>query len=72
MQNDEKDRHIAAAAVKAGAQVIVTSNLDDFDRCRRESRLSRRTNFFATYSTSTRLPSWSCWLSKRRISNARP
>src|SRR5258705_11016599 len=30
MKNDEKDRHVAAAAVKAGAQVIVTANVSDF------------------------------------------
>lgn len=30
LQNDAKDRHVVAAAVKAGAQVIVTSNLKDF------------------------------------------
>ncbi len=30
MQNDAKDRHVAAAAVKAGAQVVVTANLKDF------------------------------------------
>lgn len=30
MPNDEKDRHVAAAAVKAGAHVIVTSNIKDF------------------------------------------
>ncbi len=30
MKNQEKDRHVAAAALKAEAQVIVTSNLRDF------------------------------------------
>jgi predicted nucleic acid-binding protein len=30
LHNDEKDRHVVAAAVKAGAQVVVTANLKDF------------------------------------------
>lgn len=30
MRNDEKDRHVAAAALKAKAEVIVTSNIRDF------------------------------------------
>lgn len=30
MRNDPKDRHVAAAAVKAGAQVVVTDNIVDF------------------------------------------
>lgn len=32
MRNDPKDRHVAAAAVKAKAQVIVTLNVRDFRR----------------------------------------
>lgn len=30
MRNDPKDRHVVAVAVKAGAQVIVTANIPDF------------------------------------------
>ncbi len=30
MTNDEKDRHVLAAAVVAGAQHVITSNLSDF------------------------------------------
>ena len=30
LRNDAKDRHVVAAALKAGAQVVTTSNLRDF------------------------------------------
>jgi predicted nucleic acid-binding protein len=32
MTCDEKDRHVLAAAVRSGATVLVTANLDDFPR----------------------------------------
>jgi hypothetical protein len=46
MKNDEKDRHVVAAAVKCGCEVIVTYNLKHFnvehlkpfDVCARGSR----------------------------------
>jgi hypothetical protein len=41
VENDEKDRHVVAAAVKAGAQVITTSNLKDFRTASDAARSSR-------------------------------
>ena len=32
MTNDAKDRHVLAAAVRAGAEIVVTANLQDFPK----------------------------------------
>lgn len=52
MKNDEKDRHVVAAAVKAGAQVIVTSNLRDFRELPDGIEVQPPITFSATCSTS--------------------
>lgn len=51
MQNDPKDRHVSAAAVRCGAQVIVTTNLRDFAPLPEGIRPSLRTSSSATSST---------------------
>jgi hypothetical protein len=69
MRNHEKDRHVAAAAVKASAQVITTSNLKDFADLPRASRRSLRTSSCAIYSTWIPRPSSSSCMSRPRISS---
>jgi predicted nucleic acid-binding protein len=71
MKNHEKDRHVVAAAMKAGAQVITTSNLRDFAELPEALRHSRPTISLATCSTSIRTASSSSCVSKPRISSIR-
>jgi hypothetical protein len=57
---DADDRHVLAAAISAGAQVIVTVNLDDFPADRLTPRPSRRStpmNSSCTKLTSPRASS---------------
>jgi predicted nucleic acid-binding protein len=65
MPNDPKDRHVAAAAVRAAAQVIVTFNLKDFQTCPRESKRNHR-------ATSSRTSSISILPASPRCSGSRP
>jgi hypothetical protein len=57
MQNDTKDRHVVAAAVKAGAQVITTANLKDFsplpDGIEAQSPITRAARACLTSTTFT-------------------
>src|SRR3954469_22220568 len=53
MKNDEKDRHVVAAAVKAGAQVIVTSNLKHFRELPEGIEAQSPDDFLCHVSTST-------------------
>jgi hypothetical protein len=42
MTNDEKDRHVLAAAVPADSELIVTVDLDDFRSCATRPGFSER------------------------------
>lgn len=59
MENDPKDRHVLAAAVRANAEVIVTANLGTSrpQRCGPTTSLPcRPTTSFSTNSTFIRCP----------------
>jgi hypothetical protein len=69
MKNHEKDRHVAAAAVKASAQVITTSNLKDFGELPEGIEAQSPDVFLCNYSTSTPRASSRSFVSRRRISS---
>lgn len=58
MTNHPKDRHVLAAAVRANAEILVTSNIKDFPRKRATPMTSESflpMSFFLINSISTRI-----------------
>jgi hypothetical protein len=72
MQNDIKDRHVVAAAVKAGAQVIITANLKDFTPPARRHRGPVARRVPATCSTSILRASPICSASRPSLCRTHP
>ena len=72
---DPDDRHVLAAAIRSGSQVIVTENLSDFPAtCFRPttSRPRLPTSSFCTSSTSPRGPSSASWKRRLRLFGTQP
>ncbi len=71
MPNHEKDRHVAAAALKAGAQVIVTHNLRDFGSLPDGIEAQAPDDFLVDLFDSDRMRWWHCFGVRPRRSAGR-